>query len=237
METEALAGREQVSHLFFFGLEIFFGVLARLDFARHTLDYTKSAFFQSFNLVRIIGEQAHAGDSERFENFSWQSEYPVIGFESQAFVGLDRVESSILQLVSLELRHQANTAAFLLFVDQNARPFAGDQGKRQFELLAAIAAKRMEYITGQALGMHAHQRRRGLHVSHDQSYSFFDRVLVPVTAGSCAKTVDPEMSPPRGEIGRSNLLHCRFVHCSIIATVFAPCDFRFTVASTPENSG
>ena len=93
--------------------------------------------------------------------------------EAEALVGFDRVEAGVLQFVGLQLGHQADAASFLLLVDQDAGAFVADHRQRKFELLAAIAAQGMEDVAGQALGMDAHQRRRGLHVAHHQSNGFF----------------------------------------------------------------
>jgi hypothetical protein len=66
--------------------------------------------------------------------------------------------------------------------------------------------------------MHAHQRRRRSHITHNQSDGFFD-ALVSVLTISRAKTEDPKVSPARREIGRGNPLKWMVVHRTIIASV------------------
>ena len=63
---------------------------------------------------------------ERLENFAGKREIAVVGFESEALVGFDGVEAGVLQLVRLKFRHEADAAALLLFVDEDARAFLGD---------------------------------------------------------------------------------------------------------------
>src|SRR2546421_2968716 len=41
-------------------------------------------------------------------------------------IGLDGIEACVLQLVSLQLRHQADAAALLIFVDHESAAFFGD---------------------------------------------------------------------------------------------------------------
>src|SRR5258708_26257733 len=93
--------------------------------------------------------------------FRSHEELAVIGSETEAFIRFHRVESAVLKRVRLQLCHQANAAALLLFIDQDARSNFGDHRERHFKLLPAIAAQRAKYVAGQTLGMNAHQRRPG----------------------------------------------------------------------------
>ena len=124
----------------------------------------------------------------------------MVGFEPEAFVGLDRIQPLVLQFVSLQLGHQADAAALLLLIDQNARALLGDHRQRHFQLCAAVAAQRAENVSGQALGMDAEQRRGGVDVAHDQG----DGILITGRsrrAEVSAKTVDAEFAPASREVG------------------------------------
>ena len=70
-------------------------------------------------------------------------------------VRLDRVQARLLQLVRLELVQQADAAALLRHVQEHARIFLGQPLERLLELLAAVAAQRVEDVAGQALGVDA----------------------------------------------------------------------------------
>ena len=60
-----------------------------------------------------------------------------------------------LQLVRAELVQEADSAAFLAHVQDDAAPLGLDAGERLLELLAAVAEQRVEDVAGQALGVHA----------------------------------------------------------------------------------
>ena len=201
-----LARSEEVTKLLFLGLEIFFGVLAGSDFAGYTFHNLHSGPFQGMDLVGIIGEQAHTGNAQRFQNFAGEREVAVVGFETETLVGFDGIEAGILEFVGLELGHQADAASLLLLVDQDAGPFLGNHGERKLELLAAVATQGMKDVSSEALGMDPHEGRRGMHITHDQCYRFINAAMT-VVSGLGAETVDTESSPTRGKLRGSYLLN------------------------------
>ncbi len=78
-----------------------------------------------------------------------------IRFKPQAFVRFDGVGASVLQLVSAEFVEQADAAALLMLIDQQAAACFGDQVERELQLRAAIAAQAVKDIAGEALRMDA----------------------------------------------------------------------------------
>ena len=74
----------------------------------------------------------------------------------------------------------------------------------------------MEYIAGKALRVHTDQRRSGLHITHNEGNGFF-HPAISVCRGVPPKTIDAELTPACGEIGRRYLFDCAFVHLFIIA--------------------
>lgn len=90
-----------------------------LDFARNTFGHLNSGGFDCGDLLRIIGEQANLFKPKRLQYFPRKLELAMVGFEAELFVGLDRIKSFILQLIGLELGHQANSPPFLLLVYQH----------------------------------------------------------------------------------------------------------------------
>ena len=153
---DGLARRKEVPEFFFLGFQILFGMWAWRDFTRHAFNHLDPGALQGFDLFRIIRKQAHLAYAERFQNFRGKSKLTVIGLKTEAFVGLNRVQAGILQFVSLQFCHQANAAAFLLFVDQDSRARLANHGKSHFKLLPAIASQGMENVAGQALGVDAY---------------------------------------------------------------------------------
>ena len=85
-----------------------------------------------------------------------------VGGQAELEVGVDRVEPLLLELVGAQLVEQADPAALLGEVEQHAAALALDHRQRRLELLAAVAAQRVEDVAGQALGVHAdeHVARR-----------------------------------------------------------------------------
>src|SRR5258708_5901572 len=106
----------------------------------------------------------------------------------------------VLQLIRSELVHQPDASPFLLLVDQQSPALRGNRFERQFELRPAIAAKAMENISRQTLGMDPHQRR----ISRDLPHLQNDRFLQdPV--GSSLKPEDAEVPEAAGKIGLGDL--------------------------------
>src|SRR5512142_1421595 len=166
------ARREEVAHLVPLGFEILLGVRSRLDFAGHTLSDSDTGIFKRRDLIGIVREQANGLKVQRTQNFHWHIVFAAIGLEPELFIGLDRIESLILQLVGLKLGHQANATAFLLLIDQDSDPALGNHLERHLQLLAAVASKRAEDIASEALGVDTNQRRLGVNVSHNECDSF-----------------------------------------------------------------
>ncbi len=188
-----------MAELFLLGLEVFFGVGTGGYLAGHTLDHLNAGALQGFDLLGIVGEQAHFVDSEPFEHLAGKRKVALVGLEAQPLIGFDGVETRVLQLVSLQFGHQPDAASFLLFVDKYARAQIANHGERHLELLAAVTAQRMKNIAGKTLRMDANQRRSGLNISHHQGDGFLD---APVSIGTefGAKTMDAELTPASGKV-------------------------------------
>ena len=104
-------------------------------------------------LVRIrIERQAEVDEDLRADAVVAQ-----VDRQAELEVGVDGVEPAVLQLVGVELVEQADPAALLGEVEQHAAALALDHRQRRLELLAAVAAQRVEDVAGQALGVHAHE--------------------------------------------------------------------------------
>lgn len=211
---------EQVSEFFFFGLQICGGALSYYGLAGNALDYPNSGGLESCYFLRIIREEPDLGDTERSENSGRQFELTMIGFEAKFLVRFHGVESLILQLISLKLSNQTYASALLLFIQQNPRAGFSDHLQRQFELLAAIAAKRVKNVSGQTLRMNAHQRRLRMKITHYES----DGGLRPARLGIAFATLESENAKVpkfRWKIRFRSLespgFSCRGIHSIIIA--------------------
>ena len=190
-----------------FCIEIFLGMFRGRNLTGHALGHAYAGALEGSDFVGIIGEQAHALNIQRLQNFDWHEELALIGLEAEALIGLHRIESAVLQRVGLQLRHQSYAAALLLLVDQDAGSFLGDHGERHFQLLAAVAAQRAEDVAGQALRVNAHQWRSGMHFTHNQRHGFFGLAAVVRGRGAGGKSVNKKMTPARRKIRRSHLFY------------------------------
>ena len=122
------------------------------------------------------------------QNGSGQLVTAQVRVESQALVGFHGVGAMVLQLVSAELVEQADAAALLMLVDEQAAALLGDALERNFKLRAAIAAQAVKHVSGEALGMNANQRRgAGGQVPHFQHDGFFGEVAI-----AAFESIDPE---------------------------------------------
>ena len=79
------------------------------------------------------------------------SKCAAVGLVAEFEVGFDGVEALVLELVGAELGHEADAAAFLLLVEQDAGAFVGDVAEGEVELVVAVAAERVEDVAGEAL--------------------------------------------------------------------------------------
>ena len=98
-----------------------------------------------------------------------------VGGQAELEVGVDGVEALLLELVGAQLVEQADAAALLGEVEQHALALALDHRQRRLELLAAVAAQRVEDVAGEALGVDADEHVLG---AGDVALDHRDVVLV-----------------------------------------------------------
>ena len=114
-------------------------------------------------LPRVVREDADRGQPEVGEDLVADAVVARVGREAELDVRLDRVEALLLQLVGAELVQQPDPAPLLGHVEEHAAALARDLRERLLELLAAVAAQRVEDVAGEALGVRrarARPRRR-----------------------------------------------------------------------------
>lgn len=231
MAREAIALADQVPHLFLLGFEVsleggFCGNLGGDAFGDGDADG-----FERFDFFRIVGDEANGGEAEHFEDCGGEFVLAAVGEVAKLEIGFDRVEALILQFVSLEFSHEADSAAFLVLVEQDTGACVSNGGEGEFKLLAAITPKRVEDVAGEALGVDADDRgfRSGLgrnDVAHNESNCRLDAscgrgdcVVAGLWTGDDAfEPEDTELSPACGEVGIGELANGFEGHDSIIRT-------------------
>src|SRR6266436_5810761 len=130
---------EQVPELRLFCLEIFFVVRIGFGPDRHLLDHFQTVTLQADNFFRIIGEEPELPHTQIEKNLCAQAVIAQVSCVTEFRIGLYSVESFLLQLVSVNLRCQSNTAPLLSHVNQNALAFLLDLPQGRVQLISAIA--------------------------------------------------------------------------------------------------
>jgi hypothetical protein len=92
----------------------------------------------------------------------------------EAKVGLDSIESRVLQFVGAKLFHQANAPAFLIFIEKNSCTLFSDAAQSKMKLIVAVATKRVKDISSSALRVNADKGRLRVNVSENQRECGFE---------------------------------------------------------------
>ena len=113
---------------------------------------------QPHPLGRVVGQQPHRADPQVDQDLGADSVISGIGGQPELEVGVHGVFAGVLQLVGLQFVHQPDAAALVAaHVQHHAAPLPSDHRQRGIELGSAVATTGAEHVTGQALGVHAHQ--------------------------------------------------------------------------------
>lgn len=140
-----------MTHLFALGLKVEGVVGVFLNVGLDALDDAYAALLEGLDLFGVICDEPYGGYAEELEDLGGKLEVAAVGGVAQLKVGFDGVASAVLEFVGLELGHEADAAAFLVLVEENAGTGIGDGGEGELELLAAVAAQRVEDVAGEAL--------------------------------------------------------------------------------------
>lgn len=200
-----------MAHLLALGFEIFFRVGCGLDFAGDAFGDLDAALLEGRNLVGIIREKPNGFDVQSLEDRYRHVVVATVGFETKLFVCLHGIEPLILKLVGLELCHEADAAALLLFINEDSGAGFGDHLESHFKLLAAVAAQRTENVPGETLRVDADERRLGMDVAHHEGDGFFAAALAFIEE-LAHESKDAELSPAGGKLGLGNLPDRWFGH-------------------------
>src|SRR5438067_6504019 len=149
---------EHVTELQLFGLEVFRVMRIRLGTDGHLLDHFQTVPFESNDFLRVVCQEAELAHTEIEKNLRAESVIAQVARVAQPGVGLDGVQSSLLQFVSVNFCRQPDAASFLTHVNQNAVAFLLDLPKRGVQLIATIASPRAEHVAGKTLTMDPHER-------------------------------------------------------------------------------
>ena len=92
------------------------------------------------------------------ENLKANPVVPHICFVSQSVVGFDGIHPFVLKFIGSDFLRESNASSFLRQVDHDSASFFTNHLQSHPELIAAIAAKRIDQISCEATRMHSNQR-------------------------------------------------------------------------------
>src|ERR671937_806024 len=186
----------------------------RRGFDGHLFDHLEPEPFDAGDLLRVVREDADRRQAEVGEDLIADPVVAHVGLEPELEVRFDRVEPVLLQLVRAQLVQQSDPAALLRHVQKNTTLLGRDLRQRLLELLAAVAAQRVEHVAGEALGMDAHEHVLGC--GEDDP-----AVKPPSAVGSCTVVMrSTSRSWPR-----------RYSIRSATVTSFSPCRSQYGIRS------
>ena len=186
---------------------------------RYAFDDLEAIAFETDDLAGVVCDQAQTARPQLRQDLCANAILAQVGIETQLLVGLDGIHALFLQRVGVDLVGQADAAALLAHIEDDALALFLDHTHGLFELTAAITATRMKDVPGQTFTMDAHERgfiRRN--VAHDQGHVVVVidlrvkqlelEVTVPRRHGHLAHEINHALSAPavRDDVGdRGNL--------------------------------
>ena len=148
---------ERVAHAVALGPQVLLVVRVGRVHDRHLLGDRQAVALQPADLLRVVREDADAGEPEVDEDLRADAVVAQVDGQPELEVRVDRVVALVLQVVGAQLVQQPDPAPLLGEVEQHAAAGLLDHRQRRLELLAAVAAQRVEDVAGEALGVHAHE--------------------------------------------------------------------------------
>src|SRR5215212_3864553 len=138
-------------------LQVALVLLVRGDLDRNVLDDAQAEPLDACCLARVVREDADRRQAEVVQDLVPDPPLPCVGWKAELEIRLDGVEPAFLELVGLQLVEQADAAALLRHVEEDAAFLVRDPAQGEVELLAAVAPQRVEDVAGQTLRMVAYE--------------------------------------------------------------------------------
>ena len=144
-----------MAHAHLFGFEVEGVVGGGLHLDGDALGDLDAELLELVDLVGVVGEQTHGLDAELPQDLGPDEVFAFVSGKAQGQVGLEGVHALLLELVGLEFVDQADPAALLAHVEEDAAALFFDLCQGGGQLLAAVAAQGAEGVAGQAFGVDA----------------------------------------------------------------------------------
>src|SRR6266496_1155471 len=155
-------------HFFLFGLQVSKGVRRWRGFARNLDDDLDAGINQRAGFVAIIREKPDSTEAQVVQDRGRHTEIAAISHEPQCMICFNRIQTAVLQRVSLQLRRQADATALLMFVDQQPAAFLSNGLHGHLQLVPTVTPQRPEHLAREALRMDAHQRNARRHIAQNK---------------------------------------------------------------------
>ena len=123
--------------------------------------HVDAELLQSVDFARVVGEQPHRTDAEVGEDGGRRRVLPVVDGQSEGGLGVDSVQTCVLQRVRAELVEQPDAATFVTAQVEDHPARRRHPGHREGQLRSAVAALRAQHIAGQTLRMQPDRRHTG----------------------------------------------------------------------------
>jgi len=125
---------------------------------RHHLGDVDAVLAQADCLRWIVRHQTDRHDAQRSDHVGCVAVVTCVGGETEQVVGVDGVRAVLLLEVGTELVHQPDASPLVTGrVDERSASVGDDRPQALAQLHAAVAPQRPERVTGQTLGVDAHQ--------------------------------------------------------------------------------
>src|SRR5262249_674356 len=129
----------------------------RLGLDRDLFEHGDAEALNADDLLRVVREDADRRQTEHGEDLVADAVVAHVRLEAELGIRLHRVGTGLLQLVRAQLVQQADAATLLRHVEEYPALLRRDLAQRLLELLAAVAAQRVEDVAGEALGVNTNE--------------------------------------------------------------------------------
>jgi len=123
-----------------FGNHVSVGVRVDRDLKLHPAGDINSGRSEAVELGRIVGQQNNPRTVQHSEHTSGDAIVTFIVVESERGVGVDRIETLVLQLVRPHLVGETEPASFLRHIEDDTATEVFELRQSQPKLISAIAA-------------------------------------------------------------------------------------------------
>src|SRR5256885_9846109 len=135
-------------------LEVFLVVWVRFAANRHLLDHFQTVAFQADHFLWIVRQETELPHAEIEKYLRAESVIAQVRGQTEFGIGFYRIESFLLQFVSMNFCRQTNTAAFLAHINEHAVARFRDLPQRRVQLIAAVAPLRTKNVARETFAMH-----------------------------------------------------------------------------------